>query len=190
VQDVVSWYEYQGMTPDEIVSHIPSITLADVHSALAYYFDHVQEIQDEIRADREYADEFFCNNPSMLDAKLIQGRLKEASWSVPVRFHLDEQIPPALADALRNRGIDVTTTADAGLIGTEDREQLAFAANEQRVVITQDVDFLRLHTEGTPHAGIAFWRQQTRSVGEALRRLLLIHAAMSPGDMKGRVEYL
>ena len=79
VQDVVTWYEYQGMTPDEIVSHIPSITLADVHSALAYYFDHVQEIQDEIRADRDYADEFFSHNPSILDAKLMQGRLKEAS---------------------------------------------------------------------------------------------------------------
>ncbi len=79
VQDVVIWSEYQGMTPDEIVSHIPSITLADVHSALAYYFDHVQEIQEEIRADREYADEFFRNNPSLLDEKLKQGRLKEAS---------------------------------------------------------------------------------------------------------------
>lgn len=79
VQDIVIWYEYQGMTPDEIVSHIPSITLADVHSALAYYFDHVQEIRDEIRADREYANEFFRNNPSLLDAKLKQERLKEAS---------------------------------------------------------------------------------------------------------------
>jgi hypothetical protein len=79
VQDVVIWYEYRGMTPDEIISHIPSITLADLHSALAYYFDHVQEIQAEIGADRDYADEFFRNNPSMLDAKLKQGRLNEAS---------------------------------------------------------------------------------------------------------------
>ena len=79
VQDIVIWYEHQGMTPDEIVSHIPSITLADVHSALAYYFDHVQEIQEEIRADRVYADEFFHNHPSALDAKLKQGPLKEAS---------------------------------------------------------------------------------------------------------------
>ena len=67
------------MTPDEIVSHIPSITLADVHSALAYHFDHVQEIQDELRADRAYADEFFRNNPSVLDEKLNRGGLKEAS---------------------------------------------------------------------------------------------------------------
>ena len=79
VQDVVIWYEYQGMTPDEIVSHIPAITLADVHSALAYYFDHVQEIQEEIRADRDYTEEFFRKNPSMLDAKVKQEQLKEAS---------------------------------------------------------------------------------------------------------------
>ena len=59
-----------------------------------------------------------------------------------------------------------------------------------RVVITQDVDFLRLHAEGTPHAGIVFWRQQTRSIGEVRRRVLLIHATMSPDDMKNRVEYL
>jgi predicted nuclease of predicted toxin-antitoxin system len=103
---------------------------------------------------------------------------------------LDEQIPPALADALRSRGIDVTTTTGVGLIGTGDGEHLAFAANAGRVLITQDADFLRLHAQGTPHAGIAFWRQQTRSLGEVLRRLLLIHAAMSPDDMKNRVEYL
>ena len=41
VQDIVIWSEHQGMTPDEIVSHIPAITLA-------YYFDHLQEIQDDL----------------------------------------------------------------------------------------------------------------------------------------------
>lgn len=79
VQDIVSFYEHQGLTPDEIVSHIPTITLADVHIALAYYFDHVQEIQEELRADRAYAEEFRQNNPSLLDVKLRQEPLKEAS---------------------------------------------------------------------------------------------------------------
>ena len=52
------------------------VTLADIHAALAYYFDHVEEIREEIRADRAYADEFFRNNPSMLDAKLNRGGSK------------------------------------------------------------------------------------------------------------------
>ena len=47
VLDIVVWHEHQGMTPDEIVSHVPTITLADVHAALAYYFDHVEEVRQE-----------------------------------------------------------------------------------------------------------------------------------------------
>src|SRR5580704_13684998 len=31
VLDVVEWHEHQGMTPDQIVSEVPSLTLADVH---------------------------------------------------------------------------------------------------------------------------------------------------------------
>jgi hypothetical protein len=37
---------------------IPTITLADVHAALAYYFDHIEEIQQEMKAERAFAEEF------------------------------------------------------------------------------------------------------------------------------------
>ena len=79
VQDIVMWHEHQGMTPDRIVSEVPTITLADVHTALAYYFDHVHEIQDEMRADETYAEEFRRNHPSLLDTKLTREPFKEAS---------------------------------------------------------------------------------------------------------------
>lgn len=109
---------------------------------------------------------------------------------MPIAFHLDENIPPAVAGALRHRGINVTTTSDAGLDGAEDREHLAYATDAGRVVVTQDVDFLVLHSEGVDQARIAYWRSRTRSIGDALRRLVLIHAALSPEEMKNRVEYL
>lgn len=79
VLDVVVWHEHKGMTPDEIVSHIPTITLADVHAALAYYFDHIEEIQQEMLAERAYVEEFRRGNPSLLEARLRQERLEEAS---------------------------------------------------------------------------------------------------------------
>jgi len=79
VQDIVGFYEHQGLAPDEIVSHIPTISLADVHTALAYYFDHLQEIQQEMRTDRAYAEEFRRNHPSMLDTTLGREPAKEAS---------------------------------------------------------------------------------------------------------------
>jgi Na+-driven multidrug efflux pump len=47
--------------------------------ALAYYFDHVPEIQEEMRGDRAYAEEFRRNHPSTLDAKLSQEPYNEAS---------------------------------------------------------------------------------------------------------------
>ena len=79
VLDIVVWHEHQGMTPDEIVSHLPPITLADVHAALAYYFDHIDEIQQEMRAEREFVEEFRRKDPSLLEAKLRQDRIEEAS---------------------------------------------------------------------------------------------------------------
>jgi uncharacterized protein (DUF433 family) len=79
VLDIVAWHEHQGMSPDEIVSHIPTITLADVHAALAYYFDHIEEIQQEMRAERAFADDLRGIHPSLLEAKLRQERLEEAS---------------------------------------------------------------------------------------------------------------
>ena len=107
-----------------------------------------------------------------------------------LRFHFDEHIPTALADALRHRGIDVTTTSDAGLLGAKDRDHLAFVTNEGRVLVTQDADFLRLHASGEGHAGIAFCQPQLRGIGEMLRRLILMHAALSAEDMKNKVEYV
>ncbi len=37
VQDVALWHEKRGMSLDEIVYRYPTITLADVYAALAYY---------------------------------------------------------------------------------------------------------------------------------------------------------
>ena len=39
------------MSPDEIVHAYPTITLADVYAALAYYWDHRDEIEQRIEAD-------------------------------------------------------------------------------------------------------------------------------------------
>jgi uncharacterized protein (DUF433 family) len=75
VLDIVVFSEHQGMTPDQIVSNLPSISLADVHAALAYYFDHIEEIQEEMRTERAVADEARRANPSLLESKLRQERV-------------------------------------------------------------------------------------------------------------------
>jgi predicted nuclease of predicted toxin-antitoxin system len=109
---------------------------------------------------------------------------------VPIRFHLDEHISAHIAAGLRRRSIDVTTAPEAGLIGATDLAHLEFAASSRRVVVTQDEDFLRLHAQGVSHAGIAYCRQRSMSLGELLRRVVLIHDLLSPEEMAGRVEFL
>jgi uncharacterized protein (DUF433 family) len=70
VMDIVIWHEHMGMSADEIVSQYPTITLSDVHAALAYYFDHVEEIREEMRREKEIAEQFRAQYPSKLEEKL------------------------------------------------------------------------------------------------------------------------
>jgi uncharacterized protein (DUF433 family) len=70
VQDVVIWHEKLGLTADEIASAYPTLTLADVYAALAYYFDHRQRIEEQIQADRDFAEDFRQGQPSLLREKV------------------------------------------------------------------------------------------------------------------------
>ena len=51
VEHVVGWYEVQGMSVSEILEAIPTITQADVHAALANYWDHKEELDRKWAAD-------------------------------------------------------------------------------------------------------------------------------------------
>ncbi len=55
VLDVYSLSEVHGKTPDEVVEALPDLTLAQVHCALAYYFDHRAEILQQLREEHETA---------------------------------------------------------------------------------------------------------------------------------------
>jgi uncharacterized protein (DUF433 family) len=67
VKHVAIWYEQQGMTPTEIVATYPTITLAQVHAALAYYYDHRDEIQAEIEEERRFVEELRAGQPSIFE---------------------------------------------------------------------------------------------------------------------------
>ncbi len=113
-----------------------------------------------------------------------------------IRFHLDEDTEAhALVQALRSRGIDVTTTAEAGLTEISDSEQVGWAFKEGRVLVTYNAaDFYRLHAAlvsmNQHHAGIVIAEQQRLPVGEMMRRLLRLRSRRSAESMQDRVEFL
>src|SRR6266404_1871217 len=73
VADVAIWHERMGMSPDEIVSAYPSITLSDVHAALAYYFENRERIDADIQEGERFVEEMKAKAPpSLLQEKLRQ----------------------------------------------------------------------------------------------------------------------
>jgi predicted nuclease of predicted toxin-antitoxin system len=57
-----------------------------------------------------------------------------------IKFYFDEHVPRAVARGLERRGVNVLTAQDAGHLGISDREQLVFALQQERVVVTMDSD--------------------------------------------------
>jgi len=106
-----------------------------------------------------------------------------------IKFYTDEHVAKAVVKGLRQRGVDVWTVMDAGMLTASDQEHLALAWREGRVIFTQDDDFLRLHAAGISHAGIVYAPQGT-SIGEIIFGLMLTYQVLDAEDMKGHVEYL
>ena len=107
-----------------------------------------------------------------------------------VRFYLDQHISFAVAQGLRQRGVDVLSAQDAGRCGFSDSNQLEFATRDERVMVSFDDDYLALASSGAHHAGIAWCRYSKLSIGQLVSALLLIHGILSLEEMRDRVEFL
>ena len=69
VQDIVIWNQRLGRNIDEICADY-GLGLADVHAALAYYFDHRDDIDRSIRDSDAFTEALRQTMPSLLRAKL------------------------------------------------------------------------------------------------------------------------
>jgi predicted nuclease of predicted toxin-antitoxin system len=107
-----------------------------------------------------------------------------------IRFHLDEHVSGAIANGLRDRGWNVTTSVQAFLLGHDDDDQLAFATREGRVFVTHDSDFARINAAGAEHSGICYCHGEKYKVGELLQMLLLVAECMTEDAMQYQFLYL
>lgn len=53
-----------GHSPDEILTHYPQLTLADVYSALAYYYDNRELIERQIADDDAFVERLMPSQAS------------------------------------------------------------------------------------------------------------------------------
>jgi uncharacterized protein (DUF433 family) len=78
VEDVAIWYDRMGMSPATIVENYPTICLAQVHAALAYYYGHREQIETDIREGDEFVEKLRAGQPSIFE-KVKQRNAKNDS---------------------------------------------------------------------------------------------------------------
>jgi predicted nuclease of predicted toxin-antitoxin system len=113
-----------------------------------------------------------------------------------IRFLADENLNNQIVRGLlrRNPAIDLVRAQDVGLGGVDDPTVLAWAAQENRVVLTNDVatmmDFAydRVQT-GQSMPGL-FEISRKVAIGLAIEEILLIAECSLPGEWEGQVRFL
>lgn len=98
-----------------------------------------------------------------------------------MKFYLDEDLSPTLAQMLRRKRLDAVSAYEAGNIQLSDPEQLAYAGREGRCLVTRNArHFVILARDAihrqTPHAGILlvsprFTGAEIRTLADRLYRM-------------------
>lgn len=76
VRQIVTWHDRMGVSVDEIASEY-DLAISDVYAALAYYFDHREEIDTAASADAALVEELRRWVPSKLKPKLADDASNE-----------------------------------------------------------------------------------------------------------------
>jgi predicted nuclease of predicted toxin-antitoxin system len=95
---------------------------------------------------------------------------------------------------LRFRDVDVLTVQEDGRSGISDTRLLDRATELQRVVFSQDQDFLieaqHCQVEGIPFAGVIYAQQRIVTIGDCVRDLEIIAKASEAEDLVNMVQFL
>lgn len=74
---LISWWQGQNWTPEELHEQFPDLSMAQIHSALAYYWDHQEEVEQEIEDAQRFEDEMRRTMPEPPGIGRLRRLLKE-----------------------------------------------------------------------------------------------------------------
>jgi predicted nuclease of predicted toxin-antitoxin system len=107
---------------------------------------------------------------------------------------MDEHVHRAITNALKLRNVDVLTVQEDCRTGAADQIILDPAIELERVIFTQDDDFLTIanyfQQQGIYFTGVIYAHQQSVTVGDCVRDLEIIAKAAEKKDLANQVQYL
>jgi hypothetical protein len=113
-----------------------------------------------------------------------------------VRWLADENFNNDILRALLRKlpGIDLVRAQDAGLTGVDDEALLAWAAANERVLLTHDIATITAYAyrrvmKGEPMAGV-FEVSRSVPIRVAVDDILLLTECSLPGEWEGQLRYL
>lgn len=113
-----------------------------------------------------------------------------------VRWLADENFNNNILRALfrENRDIDIVRAQDVGLAGVDDDKLLAWAASQNRILLTHDVSTITAHAyrrimKGDPMPGV-FEVGPHVSVRTAAEDILLLAECSIEGEWESQVRYI
>ncbi len=110
-----------------------------------------------------------------------------------IALYCDEDVLEGIAEALRQRGYDAVSAAEAGMLERSDAEQFEYAVRHRRAILTYNAsDYVCLanawFSAGKEHDGVIISQQfSKRQFGELLRRLLNLLDTLTREKMRNQV---
>lgn len=107
-----------------------------------------------------------------------------------MKFYLDEDLAPQVAERLRRMGLDAVSALEVGNAQLSDRDQLRFAARQGRCLVTRNARHLVLLAQAAirdqdPHAGIVLCAPSIRGFEIGKIALALVRHARRFPDALG-----
>lgn len=105
-----------------------------------------------------------------------------------MKFKIDENLPIEIADILKSLNYDVVTVLDQGMIGARDNTIINVCSEEERILITLDLDFADVCTyPPKQYAGIIVIRVNIQEKYHIINIFKRVIPLLKPGEIKQRL---
>lgn len=188
-----------GESAESIKVSYPTLTLEAIHGAIAYYLAHASEVDRYVsEGEREFEKLKRASHAAYPNwyEKLERARKEIADFlQEKACFQADVNLNENIVGGVRQRvpEIDFQSAHEAGLHGLVDSQVLDIAANQKRILVTQDQRTIPKHVDDSSRVrgnlGVLIISQKS-NIEPAIEELILIWNTFDSWNHVDKILYL